>query len=169
MTTIYGANTENPSHKVEIIGSTARALHVAPGGAIVAAGGVLSALNLSVDSTAADVAANRYDSGTGCKAFRFALNEDAAVAGNLLVYGWDTSAGSFGIIDTLIGTLKTEIATPTGASIAQVAAVLSGALGVWPTVATDWVVWDGVNRIKTIVPETDNAITAIALTLEVIE
>lgn len=152
MTIIHGIDPNNEMRGIKT--TTDGTLPVKPG----PTGTPKTFVNAAVQApTDADV--HRVTDATGFKAFRVRPMNGLNTSVTALAFGWSTAASDFANVNLICDELIAELidATPTGAAHENVMALLpiEAAAGLFES--PDWIVWDGVTKIKTILCKSEGA------------
>jgi len=148
-----------------------------PNGAVTAVSGTYKLRILDPDDAdAADADSERYNDATGVKAFRFSPSADGAASLVALIFGWSTSAGDLTAVNAAMASVDTDYTTPAlkGTAYSNVGILIPGEEGAWTTFGgwsgtTQWIMWDGTTRIKTIAIRSSGADYPNGVVLETIE
>ena len=157
--------------------STNNAGWVAPNGVVANVSGTYKLRILDPDDAdAADADSERYNDATGVKAFRFSPSADGAASLVALIFGWSTSAGDLTAVNAAMASVDTDYTTPAlkGTAYSNVGILIPGEEGAWTTFGgwsgtTQWIMWDGTTRIKTIAIRSSGADYPNGVVLETIE
>lgn len=107
---------------------------------------------LNAIATPTDADANRIIDATGYKAFRVRSAKGLTALVTGIAFGWSTVTSDFTVVNASCTALLVDIVTPSGAGQANenTQAILPVQATAGLLESSDWIQWDGVTTIKTI-------------------